>query len=300
MASEDTFWTQVVNSRLVRSWRQVLGELLTPFPFISLVATGSLIAYQSKLPSDANPGLNNLLSLMIAIFGGIVGSQLFERWKQINEQSALAVKGRSAVRSLNLVLRRVTELERLVSEHETIQKAEKQAAKAIVPAALAELRRSANSIAMQVVGAIEEWEDIVPEAKDLQTRIDIFAETQQQLLRSEEKVENLHAELTQILAESSQEIEEGRAQISILERRVNSAEKERDRLRAELAQQRSSFGTVSPTINTLGSIQGFTFSDRLLSGTPQLDLEDINNLIKPDPPPISGWNISSGSQGAKK
>jgi hypothetical protein len=246
------------------AWRIVLGEWAKPFPLLLTIASVTLMIAQALLPAGAI-FLNIVLLVMIAVLSGIVGSQLYERWKQANEQGILASKGRSASRGLNLILRQLRGIEVLSGDYQALNSMASGKNDAFpISSILGEIRRSVDSVSLQVVAAIEEWEDIVPDAKNFQTRIDTFDETNEQLKRQKAIVGQLQGSLseerqlrnTERLA-TAEAAEESRVNIANLESNLSVAMDEVIRLQKEVSSQRSTLGTAIPTIDSISYIGGY-------------------------------------------
>ena len=93
---------------LKEKWSAFAGIILDPWNVVLIVAVGGLFSVSLQ---KSEPLTSVLLFVLLTLASAILGGRITQYWTTITEGGVLIARGRTAVRSLKLLLRNVAALE---------------------------------------------------------------------------------------------------------------------------------------------------------------------------------------------
>ncbi|HFT6976500.1 hypothetical protein I5V28_01430 [Stenotrophomonas maltophilia] len=171
---------------VVRPWRVFLKVVLDPYTFL-LIVVGVVLGWFG--PKAVGENYNALLQIVVAVVTGVVGARISTAMAAINQDGKLYASGRMAVRGLRLILTKTLALERrvatFVADSQKQQVPEVRAQVAMRN--LDEVLESIRTLQLEVVGSIENWVDVVPDA-DVSKIFMAVGELRDQLTQKDEQL----------------------------------------------------------------------------------------------------------------
>lgn len=175
--------------KLASEWRVFFTVLCNPWVIILIALTIILIVSsaavspgQLRESAAAAPlGLSFLqafLAVMISIFSGLAGAVIASRWTEANETSVLTTRGRSAIRGLNLLLVNLTSSEARACKY--LAEIKPEGDSGLVKYSCEELIAQFKFLQEATTNAIEEWQDIIPEA-NITTQVGMISKLKAEL-----------------------------------------------------------------------------------------------------------------------
>ena len=152
------------------NWKNFIRTFFDPWIIIFCLAVFFVIRWSvdEAIKIVTNNLLVSLLSVLISILSGILGAILFKRWTDLTESRVLAVRGKSAIRNLKMLLRNVTNLKERVTEFISSSKEGREHSKDVTMLFLENVVDKSAALQEETVNSIENWIDIIPEA-DIKT-----------------------------------------------------------------------------------------------------------------------------------
>ncbi|HFK2884758.1 TPA: hypothetical protein ACGY73_002912 [Stenotrophomonas maltophilia] len=171
---------------VVRPWGVFLKVVLDPYTFL-LIVVGVVLGWFG--PKAVGENYNALLQIVVAVVTGVVGARMSTAMAAINQDGKLYASGRMAVRGLRLILTKTLALERrvatFVADSQKQQVPEVRAQVAMRN--LDEVLESIRTLQLEVVGSIENWVDVVPDA-DVSKIFMAVGELRDQLTQKDEQL----------------------------------------------------------------------------------------------------------------
>lgn len=207
---------------LRKRWGVFLSIILDPWVIVLIASVISLFYFSV---GQTNTTITSLLFVLITVTSSILGGRITKHWVDITEGGVVIARGKSAVRSLKLLLRNISALEeRVAIFYERTDEIENHPE--VTKRNYEEIQQTCNLLEEETVNSIENWTDIIPEA-DIKTQIGLISELKLSLHRKEEDLTVLNTELQDTKGESSEErnrleveMKEKEKQISHLEREI--------------------------------------------------------------------------------
>ncbi|MBH1839366.1 hypothetical protein I5W21_06850 [Stenotrophomonas maltophilia] len=258
---------------VVGPWGVFLKVVLDPYTFL-LIVVGFVLGWFG--PKAVGENYNALLQIVVAVVTGVVGARISTAMAAINQDGKLYASGRMAVRGLRLILTKTLALERrvaaFVAESRTQQAPEARAAVAIRD--LDEVLESIRMLQLEVVGSIENWVDVVPDA-DVSKIFMAVGELRDQLTQKDEQLREA--------VESKARLEsKGEIDMQALEQ-AESRIRELERDKVVLAKQMNSLKQAA----TQGSGSGIVGVTNMLSVKKYLDQLDSTRKVDVAAMPIT-------------
>jgi hypothetical protein len=197
---------------LGREWGIFLTILLKPMVVGLLIVTIVMIAVQILLVDvELDPFVDAIFTILISIFSGGIGAIISDKLTAIREEGILVTRGKSAIRGLELLLEHLSALEKRIAYFAQAVHEEAPENKLVIENSYGEFLGHCNSLQEEAVNAIEEWQDIIPEAANSKTRIGLIsrlkAEKQAEHERLIREVSELQAQLDDEKERSEEEKE---------------------------------------------------------------------------------------------
>lgn len=273
---------------LIGPWGVFLRVILDPYTFL-LVVVGFVLGWFG--PKAVGEGYNAVLQIVIAVVTGVVGARISTSMAAINQDGKLYASGRMAVRGLRLILTKTLALERRVATF-VAQSQEQKPAETRAEVAMRNLDEVLESIRMlqlEVVGSIENWVDVVPDA-DVSKIFMAVGELREQLTQKDEQLREA--------VESKERLESKGETDTLALNEAESRIRDLERDKAALAKQMSSLKQAATQGSQAdGVTRMLTIGDYLKAETArqQFGLGSITSLQPaPDPASITGLHVERG------
>lgn len=216
---------KVVDGPLKSAWKRfglVIGD---PWNLILLTAIVALLLYAAK---SKEPGVVALLQILVSLVSAVLGGRIVRYVDSLVEGSVLVARGRTAVRSLKLLLRSVSSLEERVQTF-LIAADEAPGSGVVTKRNYEEIIASCRLVQEETVSSIENWTDIVAEA-DIESLIGVITSLRQQVDKTGSELSELHehfgrvaeltSEQTQAIVAKENELMNVKAQLAAANSRL--------------------------------------------------------------------------------
>jgi hypothetical protein len=178
---------------LGKDWVAFIRIILSPMILLLVVSVIALLYYRSTIPASSNlpPLMDAIITIIISIFSGLAGGLIASKWLQFSESNILTTRGKSAIRGLDLLLSSVSTMERRVASYlQDLDLSNKP-----VLTSYEEIIVRCNSLKEEAINAIEEWQDIIPEAANLKSQISVWRKLDTERLLLTQEISKTQAEL---------------------------------------------------------------------------------------------------------
>ncbi|MEI7509035.1 MAG: hypothetical protein WCJ62_06170 [Flavobacterium sp.] len=178
---------------LCNKWKDFFNVVLDPWVLILLAATICFICY-SNSPNTKDKNIISILTLIISLFSAIIGGILANRWSQMADEKVLVARGKSAIRSLKLILINISKIEKRTKHY--ISQIDKEKIDFLITISnFEEIIEKCNVLEEEIISSIENWTDIIPEVENLKTQVGVITEMKINEAQLENDVSNLKASL---------------------------------------------------------------------------------------------------------
>jgi len=243
---------------LSSNWSTFAKIIFNPFIFISLAILIILVIFSNNV-SDS---LDTFFSVIISIVSGIVGAIMAKKWSELREEGILVTRGKSAIRGLKLLLLSIHNVENRIKEYiSDIKKDEDKVNKTVMLFTYQELVERCNLLEEEALNAIEEWEDIIPEA-DITTQIGLISKLKNKKQNLEKQIEDTNKQLKKAEKESEDSAK--------LENKLKEKENELAKVRNRLKEKENDLNS-----SVIGGVSSPTFS---------IPFENVDNIINANEP----------------
>lgn len=215
-------------------WRAFWAIILDPLSVGLLISTAFLaivLVFQTDRIIVAT------LTFLVAVFSGVLGGVLGKKWDDLTGERIIVARGKSAIRSLKLLLGSAVALERRVRQYlgEYLAENEKKnASPEIATTHFKEIVDRCVLLEEGILSSIESWTDITPEG-DIKTQIGVISELTRKVDNLTRDLDTLGSELQETKGKTEKEMETLRAE-------KKQKEKELSELRRELTGSSIRFG----------------------------------------------------------
>jgi hypothetical protein len=189
---------------LKEKWGIFLVLLFDPWVIIMLSATLFLLNYSNSIIDEK---LRTILSLILSLVSGLLGGILSNRWAQMTELKVLVASGKSAIRSLKLILLHISKLEKRTKEYIT-RVVEGDIQQRIIVSNFEEVIQKCNILEEEIISSIENWEDVIPEVADLKSNIGVISAMKLKEIDLNVDIAKLKDEIESIRSEGSKRKQE--------------------------------------------------------------------------------------------
>ena len=187
---------------------------------------------------------------MISIFSGLAGAILASRWSEANETSVLTTRGKSAIRGLNLLLVNLANSEARTCKY--LAEIKPDADPALIKRSYEELIDRFKFLHEATTNAIEEWQDIIPEA-NITTQIGMISQLKADLVEKcsdVQRAKNALADAQQASTEEKQELEnrlrKSQQELAMASEQLTNMENELTQCLGSLSGVMPGYSTYSP------------------------------------------------------
>jgi hypothetical protein len=157
------------NSRAWRDlrdqWGAFLAVLLRPIVIVLSAATALLVWFSSSSLGSLgdNAALQAFLAIVISVLSGVLGAVVEKQWSRISEAGVLVTRGKSAIRGLKLLTLDINAAARRAEAY-LREAGEDPCDPKTLSTGLKEMLARCDSLEEEALNAIEEWQEIIPEA----------------------------------------------------------------------------------------------------------------------------------------
>jgi len=223
-------------TKLKDDWIAFLGIVLNPINLGLMILTGGLMALHLATPAETKPSpvVDAAITIMIAVLSGLVGARISDEWTKVTEAGVLVTRGKSAIRGLKLLLNNISATEKRVTDF--VGDIDLSHTSSIpTMQGYEELLDKCNALEEATINAIEEWQDIIPEAANLSTQIGLISQLKGEGLSLHRQIVQAKAELD-TLNTVREKSDEEKEQLSLS---LKENEEELKKVNAELRAARS-------------------------------------------------------------
>jgi hypothetical protein len=270
------------------SWKDFGLTIIYPWAIFFLILTVIFLILQF-IYND--PVLNITFSILMALSAGVLGGFATKKWERLPDEKLMINKGHSAIRNLWHIFGGIILIERRVGFYLTRYEDEKESkniTKEVIRTYLEEIIEKCINSEVEIINAIEDWSDLLPEYADVKIK---FAEIIEMNGRYNELID-LDKKFDQRIEEEDEITE---SEINILKRERKELRNEIARLRNELNKKSLQLGTtfVTASPSPSASISGTSF----LSAVPSPGAIYSDTRFNPtSPSELGGVNEDSFSQ----
>jgi hypothetical protein len=237
---------------LKEKWGSFFNVMFDPWVIIMLLATVAFINYSTQT-EDKN--LIAIITLIISLVSGLLGGIIANRWAQITELKVLVARGKSAIRSLKLILLNISNIEKRTKEYIACIDKENIEHK-LITSNFEEVIEKCNILEEEIISSIENWTDIIPEVANLKTQIGLVSEMKLRQVELEGDISTLNKNIETVKEEGSKQKDE-------LQKRLSDKE-------SDLSKTRQKLRDAESKINT-SVLSGLTSSPITLGASPHLN-----------------------------
>ena len=225
--------------KLGKEWIVFLSVMFSPWVVLLFIVTGVLIWVKLAMPVGTNlpPMVDTTITLVMALASGVLGALISERWSKVNEKSILITRGKSAIRGLGLLLRNIAGIEQRVIRYTGgLDKEEDDPLNEdVLRLSYEEIKVRCIELQEETINAIEEWQDIIPEAAQWKTQIGVISDLKNDRLVLVSEISRLQVTLEDHGKKSSIDQE----QLEKLKSDLQQKEKELSSVNAKLKKSES-------------------------------------------------------------
>lgn len=243
-------------------WGQFLVLILNPLILTTIGVAALFLILKASLPSSQSlpAPIDVALTLVIALTSGVAGALFSDRWIKSRETSTLVTRGKSAIRGLTLLLTNISLLEQRVKRHEqrllALNENQGKQQRFHVISSYEEITDGYHRLQEEVINAIEEWQDIIPEVASLKTQIGVITKLNNEVSIIQQERRDLELQVEEERKKSNQD----QTQIGHLQRQLQEKDKELKQVTERLDAQRGRFsGTILGDISA-GSAPSYSTS----------------------------------------
>lgn len=166
-------------------WIAFIRVIFDPWAIALYILIVALIVFYGYAKEDY---VKILLTFLFSIISSLIGGVYTKRWSDINEEKIVFAKGTTAIRSLKLLLQQIISVENRTRLF--LKRNNKNNSEESVKIGYEEIIDRCKLLEEQAIGAIENWNDIIPEA-DVKTQIGMISELKQREEELEKRIENM-------------------------------------------------------------------------------------------------------------
>jgi hypothetical protein len=194
-------------AKLKQKWQTLLQVLLDPLVLVLSILMVSLFVVsftQAEVPFLAsNKIMATVFVILISLTSAILGGRGWQQWRDSVEEKRLVARGKLAIRNLRLLFTNLTNFENAIRRQREGSASGEQPTG--YQADMFDL--SLMMIKEELIHAVEEWMDIIPEAQ-LKSHLVILADLDRALRASEKKLTLLQHRLQKTKGKSKKELDD--------------------------------------------------------------------------------------------
>ena len=230
-----------------KRWVSFLSVFFDPWTVALYFLVTALIVFYSYAKEDY---VKILLTFLLSIVSSFIGGLITKRWSDLNEEKIVFARGVSAIRSLKLLLQQIISIENRTRQF--FKRNKKENTEELVRNNYEEIIERCKLLEEHAIGAIENWNDIIPEA-DVNTQIGIISELKQREEELEKKIESV-----------TEQKESSDKEKTSKENETNFFQKELEKLRNELREKEQKLNLSGLSGIASGSVGSHNIPTRIL------------------------------------
>jgi len=203
-------------------WNDFFKVVFDPWVILLLVLTIIFIIYSAN---SADKSILGILTLVITLLSGLLGGVITNRWAQMTELKVLVARGKSAIRSLKLILLNISNIEKRTKVYIECLDKENKEFKLIV-SNFQEVIEKCNILEEEIISSIENWTDIIPEVENLKTQIGVISSMKIRETELQGDIENLNSKIVEIAEVESKEKMQLKSKLYDKEKDLNKTKEE--------------------------------------------------------------------------
>lgn len=257
---------------LKEKWKIFINLILDPWVVVLIIMTFAFIHYSTQIEDKKTLAI---IAVIISLVSGVLGGVIANRWAQMTELKVLVARGKSAIRSLKLILLNISNIEKRTKEYIVRIDKENKECKLII-SNFEEVIEKCNILEEEIISSIENWTDIIPEVANLKTQIGLISEMKLRQAELEGDISSLNEKIETIKEEGSKEKEE--LQKSLSDKELNLIETRQKLKNAESKMNGSVLSGLTSTQYALGTnshFYGSNFLDNTCSQCGKLHLSSV-------------------------
>lgn len=252
--------------KFLYSWSVFLSICIDPLVILSIITLSYL--YNS---TDADKPTPALIYILVTAVSTIFGVRITQKWSEITEGGIIKARGRTAVRSLKLLLGNISSLEqRIANFSDNTDQINNNPD--VTSRNYEEIREKCLRLQEEVISSIENWTEFVPEA-DIKTQIGEITGVSSSLLNAEEELKAVTEELEHIKNTNNGEKDK-------LELEVKARQNEIKKLENELIVKNFKLGVNSYSSDPLGIRKPPFYDLRIERGFKEKHFDSLKKYIK--------------------
>lgn len=217
---------------LKERWGSFFNIILDPWVIVLLIATVVFIIYSTQIKNNQILAISTLI---ISLISGLLGGIIANRWAQMTELTVLVARGKSAIRSLKLILLNISIIEKRTKVYITCVDKRNEDYK-LIKSNFEEVIEKCNILEEEIISSIENWTDIIPEVANLKTQIGLISEMKLKQTELEDDISTLNIKI-------EKEKEEGSKEKNELQKRLKNKETELYTTREQLNKAENKINT---------------------------------------------------------
>ena len=234
-------------------WNNFFNVIFDPWVLFLLILTIIFIVYSSTT-DDKN--VLAILTLVITLLAGLLGGIISNRWAQMTELKVLVARGKSAIRSLKLILLNINNIEKRTKDYiDCLDKENKE--HKLISNNFQEVIEKCNILEEEIVSSIENWTDIIPEVANIKTQIGLVSEMKETQMQLYSDIEKLTHEIQTVKEKEGEQKEKLKDQLKQKEEALKGT---REKLRA--AEQKIDNTVLSGLTFSTGSLGASLYSNQ--------------------------------------
>lgn len=210
-----TMGNQNNEQSLKQKWKNFLNVLFDPWVLALLIMTIGLGIYFNRISSDptSNKDVLAIFTTIITVISGLLGGMISHKWAQMTEMKVLVARGRSAIRSLKLILLNISNIEKRTNFYiKTIDHDNKE--HKLIINNYQEVIEKCNILGEEIISSIENWTDIIPEVENFKTQIGVITDLKINKSDLEADIVELKKHLASVKEKATMQKEELRQELS--------------------------------------------------------------------------------------
>jgi archaellum component FlaC len=192
---------QESDKTLKNKWANFWNVIFDPWVVSIFSVTLIVICFAAEIEDKK---FQSVMTIIIAILSSIFGGIIANRWAQYTEFKVLVVRGKSAVRSLKLILLNVSNVGKRTKHYISDLEEDKGEYK-LIKSNFEEIVEKCNILEEEILSSIENWTDIIPEIKDAKNNIGLASQMKIQIAELEKVISELNKKLVTVTEEGSHE-----------------------------------------------------------------------------------------------
>jgi len=230
---------------LKQRWILFLDIVLDPWVLFLLVSVIGLVILSAAIPYTIEAELTkSVLTIIISVVSSLLGGIFAQKWNESTEEQVLVARGKSAIRSLKLMILNIEQIEKRVRVYlKRLSKVELN--QELFKSQFEEIIEKCKILQEEGLNSIENWTDIIPEA-NIKTQIGIVSGLK-------EKANDLEGQLINYKNKIEEDKKISDQEKKLLTAKISQKEKELENTKSELYNEKFRLNESFPSISLLNS-----------------------------------------------